>query len=217
MDVVIMFDFHRLQITIIWMLISTALASFCLVGFGNAQTSMGISASEGVSEQNEMSIFLDDLDSSLDKADEHEDEKQPASEVRSGIGTSISADNHEEVGSLDSAPNTSSGATSSFDESSSSSAMSSSGMSDMSSSSKAPRAASVTGIEPEGRVLAINDPSDGWLNIRNGPGTSHEIIKRLDNGTLVRELRRSGKWVEVLDPTGRTGWGYLPYMRLVRQ
>ena len=55
-------------------------------------------------------------------------------------------------------------------------------------------------------ILRIRDPQDGWLNFRTGPGTSHSIIRRLDNGTLVQVLRRSGRWAEVRTSRNEQGW-----------
>ena len=64
-----------------------------------------------------------------------------------------------------------------------------------------------------GPVLTVNDPTDGWLNMREGPGTGHAVVKRLDNGTQVRQVGSSGNWRQVTDPSGTTGWTYAPYMR----
>ncbi len=60
-------------------------------------------------------------------------------------------------------------------------------------------------------ILRIHDPIDGWLNFRTGPGTSHSIIRRLDNGEKVQVLRRSGPWAQVLTPAHERGWVFENY------
>ena len=69
----------------------------------------------------------------------------------------------------------------------------------------------VQGLSPTRPILSVNDPTDGWLNFRTGPGTSHSIIRRLDNGTRVQVVNRSGRWVEVLTSGGERGWLFESY------
>lgn len=61
-------------------------------------------------------------------------------------------------------------------------------------------------------TLVINDPKDGWLNLRSGPGTSYRVIQRMDNGLRVEEQERRGNWSNVVLPNGVTGWAYRKYM-----
>lgn len=61
-------------------------------------------------------------------------------------------------------------------------------------------------------TLTINDPKDGWLNLRSGPGTSFRIIQRMNNGMRVNELERQGNWSNVALPNGVIGWVYRKYM-----
>ena len=61
-------------------------------------------------------------------------------------------------------------------------------------------------------LLIVNDPKDGWLNLRSGPGTSSSVIKRLDNGTAVKEISAFGNWKKVSDNTGATGWAFGPFL-----
>jgi len=61
--------------------------------------------------------------------------------------------------------------------------------------------------------LEINDPADGWLNMRTGPGTGFAILQRLDNGMVVDELDQDGSWSYVRTPGGASGWVYRPYTR----
>lgn len=62
-------------------------------------------------------------------------------------------------------------------------------------------------------TLTINDPNDGWLNLRSGPGTSYRIIQRMDNGLRVEELERQGNWSNVVLPSGVVGWSYRRFMK----
>ena len=73
-----------------------------------------------------------------------------------------------------------------------------------------------TGLQPTRDILRINDPIDGWLNFRTGPGTSHSIIRRLDNGDLVQVLRRSGRWAEVRTSANERGWVFENYTERLR-
>jgi len=65
--------------------------------------------------------------------------------------------------------------------------------------------------------LQINDPTDGWLNMRSGPGTEFAILRQLDNGVLVDELDQDGNWSFVRTPSGATGWVYRPYTQPARR
>lgn len=48
--------------------------------------------------------------------------------------------------------------------------------------------------------------SDGYLNLRAGPGTSHGIITRLYPGNEVTRLAKRGNWLQVRLSNGETGW-----------
>lgn len=48
--------------------------------------------------------------------------------------------------------------------------------------------------------------SDGYLNLRAGPGTSHAIITRLYPGNEVTRLAKRGSWLMVQLPNGEQGW-----------
>ena len=61
-------------------------------------------------------------------------------------------------------------------------------------------------------TLIINDPNDGWLNLRTGPGSSFSVLGRMDNGLRVEELERQGNWSFVRLPDGKTGWSFRKYM-----
>lgn len=48
--------------------------------------------------------------------------------------------------------------------------------------------------------------SDGYLNSRAGPGTSHGIITRLYPGNEVTRLAKRGNWLKVRLSNGEVGW-----------
>ena len=62
-------------------------------------------------------------------------------------------------------------------------------------------------------TLIVDDPKDGWLNLRSGPGTSYRVLQRMDNGLRVEEVERRGNWSNVVLPSGVVGWSYRQYMR----
>lgn len=54
--------------------------------------------------------------------------------------------------------------------------------------------------------LFVTDTSDGYLNLRSGPGTDHSIVARLYGGTEVDGVGQSGSWRRIVLPDGTTGW-----------
>ncbi|MCH8517980.1 MAG: caspase family protein [Cyclobacteriaceae bacterium] len=70
-------------------------------------------------------------------------------------------------------------------------------------------------MQPTREILRINDPNDGWLNFRTGPGTSHSIIRQLDNGTRVQVIGRSGNWAEVMTSAFERGWVFGRYTETI--
>lgn len=58
----------------------------------------------------------------------------------------------------------------------------------------------------------VYSPSDGYLNLRTGPGTGYAIITRMYNGSWVEVLERSGNWVRVFHEYGDEGWAYGKYL-----
>lgn len=48
--------------------------------------------------------------------------------------------------------------------------------------------------------------SDGYLNLRAGPGTTHGIITRLYPGNEVTRLGKRGNWLKVRLSNGEVGW-----------
>lgn len=52
----------------------------------------------------------------------------------------------------------------------------------------------------------VKNTSDGYLNLRSGPGTSYDIQQRLYPGMTVRWIGERGNWYRVRLQDGRTGW-----------
>jgi uncharacterized protein YgiM (DUF1202 family) len=60
--------------------------------------------------------------------------------------------------------------------------------------------------------LVVNSPGDGFLNLRTGPGSDFDIIRRMTHGTTVETLERAGNWVRVRHQSGAVGWAYAAYL-----
>jgi len=55
--------------------------------------------------------------------------------------------------------------------------------------------------------------SDGFLNLRSGPGTRFAILRPMFTGEWVQVLERSGNWVRVRhDASGEIGWAHGRYL-----
>ncbi len=51
------------------------------------------------------------------------------------------------------------------------------------------------------------------LNLREGPGINHRIIRGLDQGSLLELHNCHGDWLQVVDMTGRSGWVHKGYVK----
>ncbi|PWJ20350.1 SH3 domain-containing protein [Jannaschia seohaensis] len=60
--------------------------------------------------------------------------------------------------------------------------------------------------------LVVADNSEGYLNLRGGPGTQHAVLDRMQPGTRVAVLETMGKWARVRTPGGVQGWASLDYL-----
>ena len=64
-----------------------------------------------------------------------------------------------------------------------------------------------------GSYMKVAWTSDGFLNLRTGPGTGFAIIRPMYTGAWVEVLEQSGNWVRVRhDFTGDVGWAYRKYL-----
>lgn len=60
--------------------------------------------------------------------------------------------------------------------------------------------------------LAVYSPGDGYLNLRQGPGTGHAILRRMYNGDLVTVLGRRGSWLYIRHSSGAQGYAHSRYL-----
>ncbi|MDX2285494.1 MAG: SH3 domain-containing protein [Bacteroidia bacterium] len=72
-------------------------------------------------------------------------------------------------------------------------------------------------MEPAGSPLSypavIQDP-DGYTNVRNGPGTQHQVIEQVYNSQVFQVLSQAGEWWKVQTPGGRTGFMHRSRVRM---
>lgn len=62
------------------------------------------------------------------------------------------------------------------------------------------------------QVLILNTET-GWLNIREGPGATFGIIKKVNPGEVYEFLAKQGDWIKIKLSDGQIGWGAGRYMR----
>jgi len=66
----------------------------------------------------------------------------------------------------------------------------------------------------DGRTtLFVKQTGDGYLNLRSGPATSHDILRRMYPGDRLEPLERSGDWIRVRHVSGAVGWAHGSYIR----
>ncbi|SDZ38084.1 N-acetylmuramoyl-L-alanine amidase [Jannaschia faecimaris] len=65
---------------------------------------------------------------------------------------------------------------------------------------------------PATGLLFVAHSDDGYLNLRGGPGTNHEIVRRMYPGDRLEALDRRGRWVQVRHVSGAVGWAYDAYL-----
>ena len=59
----------------------------------------------------------------------------------------------------------------------------------------------------------VNSPGDGYLNLRTGPGSGYQIVRRMDHGSLVDVLETKGGWSRVRhEISGAEGWAFRKYL-----
>ncbi|MGJ8616943.1 MAG: SH3 domain-containing protein [Sulfitobacter sp.] len=64
-----------------------------------------------------------------------------------------------------------------------------------------------------GGIRTVVQTSDGYLNLRSGPGTSHGILRRIYPGDQVLVLSVQGNWLRVRTQTDSVGWVYGKYVK----
>lgn len=63
-----------------------------------------------------------------------------------------------------------------------------------------------------GQMLTVVQTSDGYLNLRSGPGSDYDIIRRIYPGDRVRLLDAQGAWRRVELVNGVVGWAHVRYL-----
>jgi type IV pilus assembly protein PilM len=62
------------------------------------------------------------------------------------------------------------------------------------------------------QVLILNTET-GWLNIREGPGATFDIVKKINPGEIYGFLEKQGDWTKIKLSDTEVGWGASRYMR----
>lgn len=64
--------------------------------------------------------------------------------------------------------------------------------------------------------MVVRPSEEGYLNLRAGPGTIHDVRRRLAPGDRVSIEETLGKWAQVRLPSGERGWVSLDYLAQAR-
>lgn len=64
--------------------------------------------------------------------------------------------------------------------------------------------------------MVVRPSEEGYLNLRGGPGTIHDVQRRLSPGDRVSIEETLGKWAHVRLPSGERGWVSLDYLAQAR-
>lgn len=73
-------------------------------------------------------------------------------------------------------------------------------------------AALVTAGQARAERLLVNSPGDGFLNLRTGPGSQFDIIRKMFHGSAVETLEFANGWVRVRHESGAVGWAFAKYL-----
>ncbi|PYG33294.1 trypsin-like peptidase domain-containing protein [Pelagimonas varians] len=65
---------------------------------------------------------------------------------------------------------------------------------------------------PSNRTMYVANNNDGGLNVRPGPGTNYPYFTEINVGTRLSVITTSGKWSNVILPSGQKGWVYSPLL-----
>jgi len=64
----------------------------------------------------------------------------------------------------------------------------------------------------EGDYSSVVWPRSGRLNLREGPGTAHSVVRAMDKGDWVKVVERSGNWLKLQHISGDEGWAHKAYL-----
>ncbi|WP_281825698.1 SH3 domain-containing protein [Jannaschia rubra] len=62
------------------------------------------------------------------------------------------------------------------------------------------------------QTLYVKQTEEGYLNLRSGPGTVHDVLLRLSPGDRVDIEETLGIWAHVRLPSGQRGWVSSSYL-----
>lgn len=65
---------------------------------------------------------------------------------------------------------------------------------------------------PSTYTMYVANNKDGGLNVRPGPGTQYPYFTEIRPGTKLTVIGTSGKWSNVILPSGQKGWVYTPLL-----
>lgn len=57
-------------------------------------------------------------------------------------------------------------------------------------------------------LLFVSRNDEGYLNLRDGPSTETEVLRRMYPGDRLQELERRGRWIRVRHVSGAEGWAF---------
>ena len=66
--------------------------------------------------------------------------------------------------------------------------------------------------EPATALLFVARTGEGYLNLRAGPGTDREILRRMYPGDRLEKLDQQGPWLHVRHVSGAEGWAHQAYV-----
>lgn len=64
-----------------------------------------------------------------------------------------------------------------------------------------------------GEEVQVQPTSDGFLNLREGPGSDHAIKRRIYPGDFAVVVERSGNWTRILTRDGTLGYAHSRWLR----
>ncbi|MCK0166955.1 SH3 domain-containing protein [Jannaschia sp. S6380] len=67
-------------------------------------------------------------------------------------------------------------------------------------------------ISATAQSLYVRETETGYLNLRDGPGTRHDVLRRLSPGDRVEVEETMGRWARVRGPSGNRGWVSSDYL-----
>lgn len=85
-------------------------------------------------------------------------------------------------------------------------------MASSTSTSSEPVASSTSTINTGSQILILNTET-GWLNIREGPGATFAVVKKVNPGEVYLRLEQQGDWTKIKLSDNQVGWGASRYMR----